>query len=208
MGKRRNSLWIGAIAFAAAMAIAAGPGVKGQNPPSSNAPKPTGQEGTIKREVNLVNVFATVRDHNKRIVPDLKKEDFHIFEDNKEENLAFFSRETALPITLGLLIDTSGSETNRLGAEQEAASRFLARVMRKGDEAMVISFDIDVDLLADFTEDRMQLDRAIRRARIGAVGVGGVVTPGTIPNRGQGGTHFYDAVYLACTDKLSSEAGR
>jgi VWFA-related protein len=111
-----------------------------------------------------------------------------------------------LPITLGLLIDTSGSEQNRLGAEQEAASRFLERVMRKGDEAMVISFDLDVDLLADFTDDRAQIERAVNKARIGAVS-GGVVTPGTIPSN-SGGTHFYDAVYLACNDKLATEAGR
>ena len=113
-----------------------------------------------------------------------------------------------MPITLGLLIDTSGSEQNRLGAEQEAASRFLERVMKKGDEAMVISFDLDVDLLADFTDDRAQIERAINKARIGAVS-GGVITPGTIPQGSNtGGTHFYDAVYLACNDKLATEAGR
>jgi VWFA-related protein len=80
--------------------------------------------------------------------------------------------------------------------------------MRKGDEAMVISFDLDVDLLADFTDDRGQIERAISKARIGAVS-GGVVTPGTIPTgANSGGTHFYDAVYLACNDKLVTEAGR
>jgi hypothetical protein len=81
-----------------------------------------------------------------------------------------------LPITLGLLIDTSGSERNRLGAEQEAATRFMERVMRKGDVAMVISFDFDVDLLVDFTDDPAQIARGINRARIGAVS-GGVITP-------------------------------
>jgi len=95
----------------------------------------------------------------------------------------------------GLLIDTSGSEQNRLGAEQEAASRFMERVMRKGDEAMVISFDTDVDLLADFTDDRAQVERAIQKARIGAVNTG-VVTPGTIPTRSNAaGTLFYDSVF-------------
>jgi len=111
-----------------------------------------------------------------------------------------------MPITLGLLIDTSGSEQYRLGAEQEAASRFLEQVMKKGDMAMVISFDLDVDLLADFTDDRGQLERAISKARISAVS-GGVVTPGTIPSN-TGGTHFYDAVYLASGEKLATEAGR
>jgi VWFA-related protein len=169
-------------------------------------PQEPSQGPALRSTVNLVNLFATARDKNKRIVGDLKQEDFKVFEDNQEQKIAFFSKEVTLPITLGLLIDTSGSEQNRLGAEQEAASRFLERVMRKGDEAMVMSFDLDVDLLADFTDDRAQIDRAINKARIGAVS-GGVVTPGTIPSN-TGGTHFYDAVFLACNDKLVTEAGR
>ena len=178
--------------------------------PAAGIPQEPSQEPpqgpALKRTVSLVNLFATVRDKNKRIVGDLKQEDFKVFEDNQEQKIAFFSKEVTMPITLGLLIDTSGSEQNRLGAEQEAASRFLERVMKKGDMAMVISFDLDVDLLADFTEDRAQIERAIGKARIGAVS-GGVVTPGTIPSN-QGGTHFYDAVYLACHDMLATEAGR
>src|SRR5260370_16225364 len=171
-------------------------------------PQEPSQGPALKKTVNLVNLFATVRDKNKQIVADLKQEDFKVFEDNQDQKIAFLSKEVTLPITLGLLIDTSGSEQNRLGAEQEAASRFLERVMRKGDEAMVISFDLDVDLLADFTDDRAQIERAIHKARIGAVS-GGVVTPGTIPtSSSSGGTHFYDAVFLACNDKLVTEAGR
>ena len=169
-------------------------------------PQEPAQGPALKKTVNLVNLFATIRDKNKRIVGDMKQEDFRVFEDGGEQKIAFFSKEVTMPITLGLLIDTSGSEQNRLGAEQEAASRFLERVMKKGDEAMVISFDLDVDLLADFTDDRAQIERAINKARIGAVS-GGVVTPGTIPSN-TGGTHFYDAVYLACNDKLVTEAGR
>jgi len=164
------------------------------------------QDPTLKATVNLVNLFATVRDKSKRIVGDLIQEDFKVYEDNHEQKIAFFSKEVTLPLTLGLLIDTSGSERNRLGAEQEAATRFLERVMRKGDEAMVISFDFDVDLLQDFTDDRAQIARAINKARIGAV-TGGVMTPGPIPSN-IGGTHFYDAVYLACNEKLATEAGR
>jgi len=170
------------------------------------AAQPQAQGPVLKRTVNLVNLFATVRDKSKRIVGELKQEDFKVYEDGQEQKIAFFSKEVTMPITLGLLIDTSGSEQNRLGAEQEAASRFLERVMRKGDMAMVISFDLDVDLLADFTDDRSQLERAINKARISAVS-GGVVTPGTIPSN-TGGTHFYDAVYLASGEKLATEAGR
>ena len=168
--------------------------------------EPTQQGGVIKSQVSLVNLFATVRDKNKRIVPSLKQEDFKISEDNQDQKIAFFSREVSLPITLALLLDTSGSEQNMLGAIQDGASTFLGRVMRKGDEALVMSFDLDVDLLSDFTDDRALLNRAIRRAKINAGGP--MVTPGTIPTRGAIGTNFYDALYLACSDKLSTEAGR
>ena len=167
--------------------------------------EPTAQAPTIKTQVSLVNLFVTVRDKGKHIVTDLKQDDFKVAEDNQDQKIAFFSKEVTLPITLGLLLDTSGSEQNMLPAIQDGATRFLNRVMRKGDEAMVISFDLDVDLLSDFTDDRSQLDRAIRKARINAGGP--VVTPGTIPT-GPKGTNFYDALYLACNDKLSSEAGR
>jgi VWFA-related protein len=169
--------------------------------------EPTQQGGAISTQVSLVSLFATVRDKNKAIVANLTQNDFKVFQDNEEQKIAFFSKEVTLPITIGLLIDTSGSERYRLPAEQDAATRFLERVMKKGDEAMVISFDLDVDLLADFTDDKHIIERAINKAQVNAVGGGGVVTPGTIPSH-TGGTHFYDAVYLACAEKLGTEAGR
>jgi VWFA-related protein len=164
--------------------------------------EPAAQGPVIKTQVNLVNLFVTVRDKKKKIITDLKQENFSITEDNEPQKIAFFSKEVTQPITLGLLIDTSGSEQNRLGAEQEAASRFLGRVMRKGDEGMVISFDTDVDLLADFTDDLGILDRAIRKARTN-VGFSG----GPLGSSGRG-TALYDAIYVACGEKLATEAGR
>jgi len=109
--------------------------------------EPAGQAPVIKSQVSLVNLFATVRDKNKRIVPTLKQEDFRVSEDNQDQKIAFFSREVALPITLALLLDTSGSEQDMLSAIQDAGSRFIARVIRQGDEALVMSFDSNVDLL-------------------------------------------------------------
>jgi VWFA-related protein len=162
--------------------------------------------GQIRVQVNLVNLFATVRDKHKAIVTGLKMDDFQVFEDGQAQEITNFSAESNLPITLGLLLDTSGSESFMLPVEKEAASRFLGRVMRKGDLAMVMSFDLDVDLLADFTDDRGRLDRAINRAQINVAG-GGIVQ-GPLPTSRNGGTDFYDAVYLAAHDKLSDEAGR
>jgi VWFA-related protein len=155
----------------------------------------------------VVNVFATVRDRHNAIVTDLTKDDFKIYEDGVEQKVSYFAKEVDMPITLGLLMDTSYSMHNTLSAEKDAASRFVREVMRKRDEAMVIDFDTDVNLLADFTEDPSTLDRAIHRAEINvnAAGIGG--TGGTVSSRG-GGTNLYDAIYLACHDELASEAGR
>jgi VWFA-related protein len=166
------------------------------------------QDQAIKVGVSLVSLYATVRDNHKAIVPTLEQNDFKIFEDNVEQKVAFFAKERTLPLTMGLLIDTSGSEVEMIGAEQQAAIQFLQRVMQKRDEALVITFDLDVDLLADWTNDVSSLDRAIRRARINAPSSSGRTSASPVPLGGSGGTNFYDAVYLACHDKMASEAGR
>ncbi len=163
--------------------------------------------GQIRVQVNIVNLFATVRDKHKAIITGLKQDDFQVYEDGQPQEITYFSAESNLPITLGILLDTSGSEYFMLSGEKEAGSRFLARVLRKGDLAMVMTFDTDVDLLADFTDDRGVLDRAINRAQINAPS-GGMIAQGPLPSSGSGGTNFYDAVYLAAHDKLSGEAGR
>ncbi len=162
----------------------------------------------IRVQVNEVSLFATVRDKHKAVVSGLTKDDFQVYEDGQPQEITNFSAENNLPITLGILMDTSGSEYFMLSAEKDAASRFLGRVMRKGDEAMVLSFDTDVDLLADFTSDRGVLNRAINRAQINVPGSGTILAQGPLPSSDSGGTNFYDAVYLAAHDKLSDEAGR
>jgi VWFA-related protein len=167
------------------------------------------QPPVIRTQVNLVNLFVTVRDKSKRIVTDLKKEDFKVLEDGQPQELAFFSKEVTLPITLAMLLDTSGSEQYMLNAIQDAGGRFMDRVLRKGDEALVMSFDSDVDLLSDFTDDRGQLDRAIRKARINVPSAGSIGNnPGPVGSRQITGTALYDAIYLACNEKLNTEAGR
>ncbi len=186
-------LFVGALAV---LMLFCQPSVRGSQ---NSAPS----QGGIRVQVNLVNLFATVREKKtKQIISNLEQGDFKISEDGTEQKISFFSRESTLPITLGLLIDTSGSESNTLPAEQEAAVRFLSRVLRKGDLAMVVSFDTDSDLLADLTDDQSRLDRAINRTRINAPSAQGPLAQ-TIP-----GTVFYDALYAACHDRLAEEAGR
>jgi VWFA-related protein len=172
--------------------------------------EPSQQQGpVIRTQVNLVNLFVTVRDKSKHIVTDLKQEDFKILEDGQSQQIAFFSKEVTLPITLAMLLDTSGSEQYMLAAIQDAGGRFMDRVLRKGDEALVMSFDSDVDLLSDFTDDRSQLDRAIRKARINVPSAGSIGNnPGPVGSRQITGTALYDAIYLACNEKLNTEAGR
>jgi len=177
---------------------------------SARPQEPSQQQGpVIRTQVNLVNLFVTVRDKSKRIVTDLKKEDFKILEDGQSQEIAFFSKEVTLPITLAILLDTSGSEQYMLASIQDAGGRFIDRVLRKGDEALVMSFDSDVDLLSDFTDDRGQLDRAIRKARINVPSAGSIGNnPGPVGSRQITGTALYDAIYLACNEKLNTEAGR
>jgi VWFA-related protein len=204
---KKMSLWkktrMQCLALCAALALSMPALPQGQTQNQGQAPP------VIKSEVTLVNLFATVRDKNKHVITDLKQDDFKIFEDNHEEKVAFFSKDMALPITLGMLLDTSLSEQSNLGAIQDAGSRFLHRVLRKGDEAMVISFDTDVDLLADLTDDRQILDRGINKARVNISG-GGMIAgnPGPVGGQNEAGTVLYDAIYLACAEKLNGEAGR
>ena len=176
-----------------------------QNKPTQDQQIPQAAQ-SLQVQTTIVNVFATVRGKHGDIMSDLTKDDFKIFEDGVEQKVSYFTKEVQLPITLALLMDTSGSMYRIMSAEQDAASRFVREVMRKRDEALVMSFDTDVNLLSDFTEDQNALDRAIHRATVNAAGP--VITPGTIPQNGGGGTNLYDAVYLACRDELSSEAGR
>src|SRR5579872_3303647 len=195
MRSERLKLFVAVAALAILLLWPAVPLGAGQNSDPS-------QQG-IRVQVNQVNLFATVRDKKtKQIISTLEQNDFKVTEDGVEQKISFFSRETTLPITLGLLIDTSGSETNMLGAEQAAAVRFLSRVLRKGDLTMVVSFDTDSNLLADLTDDQGRLDRAINRTRINSPGAQGPLSQ-SVP-----GTVFYDAVYAACHDKLADEAGR
>jgi VWFA-related protein len=178
--------------------------------PAAPTPPAQGQEQPVPRirvRVPLVSLYATVRGHHNALVANLNENNFRVYEDGKEQKIAYFAKESKLPLTLGMLVDTSGSQQGLLDAEKMSAERFLKRVLRPKDEAMVVSFDLDVNLLADFTNDDAILDKAIESAEINAP-QGSPYHPGPFPQKGPIGTDFYDAVYLACHDKLSGEAGR
>ena len=160
---------------------------------------------TLRVSTEVVNVYAIVRD-KKRPVVDLNRDDFELTEDDVIQQIRYFSRETDTPLTLGILIDTSPSQERVLGVEQEEAKAFLRQVLRPKDLVFVLQFDVQVELLHDFTGSVGLLSRAIDEARINGGGRGPM--PGTIPDRDPCCTKLHDAVYLAGTELLKNEIGR
>jgi len=186
-------------------------------PPVSNAPGPAPEDqpvATLKLNVNLVDVIFTVKDKAGSLVPHLTKSDCTVSEDKVPQTLKSFVAETHQPLTLGILLDTSGSQQRVLPLEQDVGSQFLARVLKQKDEAFLLSFDVDVDLLQDYTNSPRLLERAMRKAEINTAGGNGSAGipgagGGTVPTIGRPkGTLLYDAVYLAATQKMNQETGR
>src|SRR5688572_6263792 len=141
--------------------------------------------------VDLVNVLFTVTDRRGKLVTDLSQKELKLLEDNRVQSITNFSRETDLPLTIALLIDTSTSIRDRFKFEQEAAIDFLYRTIRpKKDKGLLITFDSAIELVQDYSDNPEVLAKAIRQVRPG------------------GGTKMLDAIYLACQEKLKSETGR
>jgi VWFA-related protein len=176
-----------------------------QTPPQQQ--KPPDDLPTIKVDVDVVSVLASVRDKKNALVPNLEQNDFTILEDGKPQTIKYFTRETDLPLTIGLLIDVSGSQRNLIQIERDAAAQFFTQVLRKKDEAFLLSFGEEAELLQDYTNSPKLLISAMRDLRVSS-GVGGL-GPGPVPTAGQPrGTVLYDAVYLGAHDKLKGEVGR
>lgn len=144
---------------------------------------------TIRKRVDEVNVVFTVTDKREHFVKDLTENDFRVVDDNKPaQSIRSFSRQTNLPLRVGLLIDASNSVRDRFKFEQEAAIEFLNQIIRpKYDKAFVIGFDTTPEVTQDFTDSPEALSRGVRMLRAG------------------GGTAMYDAIYFACRDKLMKE---
>jgi VWFA-related protein len=184
-------------------------------PPVSNAPPPPPDEApvaTFKMNVNLVDLFFTVKDKNGNLVPHLNKDMCMVSEDKAPQTLKNFVAETNQPLTLGILLDTSGSQQRVLPLEQDAGSQFLEQVLRQKDEAFLISFDVNIDLLQDYTNSPRMLAHAMQKAQINTAGGNGGGIPGLgggpVPTSDPKGTVLYDAIYEASYDKLNQETGR
>jgi VWFA-related protein len=162
--------------------------------------------------VNLVNVLVTVKDKHGALIPNLTKDHFELFEEGKPQTIKYFSTQNDVPITLGLLIDSSKSMERTLPEEKVVAGGFLQKVLSSKDLAFVISFDITVDLLQDLTSDMHSLRTGLDKARINTntAGLAPMGNPGPVPTgAGQNkGTLLFDAVYLAADEVLSRQVGR
>ena len=187
------------------VAFALGTALLAQAPPKKTAPEDLPAPITV--DVDVVNILASVHDKRGSLVANLNKDDFTVLEDGKPQTIKYFDRETDLPLTIGLLVDVSRSQENLIGIERSAASQFFSKVLRKKDEAFLISFGEESELLQDYTGSPRLLQEGLNQLRVSS-GVGGL-HPGPVPTASQPrGTVLYDAVYLAAKEKLRSEVGR
>jgi VWFA-related protein len=164
---------------------------------------------TLKVNVNVVGVFFNVKDKHGALIPNQTKDDFEVFEDGKPQTIKYFAANSDLPLTLGILIDSSGSQLRVLDMEKEVGGAFLRQVLTDKDEAYVIDFNIDAELAQDFTRDVHRLQAALNKVKINS----GVTNPmlgsgGPVPTAHAAGTVLYDAVYLSAHDMLAKEVGR
>jgi VWFA-related protein len=210
----------------AALVLAFAPAARAQVSPSMDSPntptqkpeqqaKPSAgddqpiqmdQEPTLRVTTSLVNLFFTVFDKSGEPVTSVTQSDCRVLEDGQLRPLKNFGLVRDQPLTLGVLLDTSGSQARLLDMEKEAAKHFLREVMRpEHDEAYVITFDINVDLTSDYSSSLSHLNHALDKAEINTGAGTGSFIPGIQKNKG---TLLYDAVYLAGHDEFRQEAGR
>ena len=159
---------------------------------SSSAQLPRGiSDQTYRVNVDLVNVLCSVFDkRTKTFVTSMGQGDFSVFEDGKRQEIRNFTRETDLPLTLAMLVDTSNGVKQKLEFEQDAATSFFANVLKERDRALLVEFNTSVTMLQDFTSDANKLANQIRQLQAG------------------GDTALYDAIHVTCDQKMIRENGR
>jgi VWFA-related protein len=196
-----------------------------QQKPSSPPPAPQSQQQTpplsqskISTEVKLVTVYAAVRDKHGKIIPNLNQSDFALQEDARPQTIKYFARESDLPLTLGLLVDTSLSQRRVLDQEKSASYSFFDHILRENkDKAFLIHFDREVELLQDLTASREKLRAGLEQLDTpsfsnASAGGGGGGSGGGGSGRGHshggGGTLLYDSIYLASNELMKKQHGR
>jgi VWFA-related protein len=187
---KKRVLWIVTIGtFAAALVVSAQQSQPPAPPsPAQGAPAPPAQsdrQGAIVRSVNLVEVLFSVVTKKEKLVTDMNKDDFKVFDDGAQQEITDFSQPTDLPLRIGMVLDTSNSIRERLKFEQDAAIDFIFNAIRRGrDQAFLMTFDDGPQIIRDFTGDTGEIRDTILKQRAG------------------GGTSLYDAVYTASNHLL------
>jgi VWFA-related protein len=179
---KKRTLWIAIVAFLTAVAAVSAQQAQPPAQPlaSPQAPQEANPQAAIVRSVNLVEVLFSVVNKRQKLVTDLNREDFKVFDDGVEQEISAFSQPTDLPLRIGMVLDTSNSIRERLKFEQDAAIEFLFNALRRGkDQAFLMTFDDGPQIIRDFTGDTGDLRDTILKQRAG------------------GGTSLYDAVYAA-----------
>src|ERR1700674_4659324 len=202
------SLWT-PVAYALIASLVALPGLG----PSMQAQD---SAATIAVDVKVVTLPVTVRDKHGKIVRDLTKDDFTLQEDGRPQTIRYFSQEANLPLTLGLLVDTSRSQTNVLDAERNASRSFLDQMLVQAkDKAFLIHFDREVELLQDLTSSREKLQAALEllktpsdRERSNDPNDSDSRSGSGSGSHHGGGTQLYDAVFLASNELMKKQQGR
>jgi len=171
------------------------------------------QDPKFSTSVNVVNVLATVRDQKGKIIHDLVQDEFTIQEDGRPQSIRYFSQQSDLPLTLGLLLDTSGSQARVLDQERNASYEFFEHILREDkDKAFLIHFDREVELLQDLTSSRKDLEVALKdvgRPQLNRGSSGNGSPQGRGQGRGGfGGTALYDSIFLASDEILKKQEGR
>src|ERR1700751_4652234 len=202
--KRCNFLATGLVCLTVAYSAIA----RAQNAPATTPGSPS---TTVQVNVKVVTMAVTVRDKHGAIVPNLTKADFTLTEDGRPQTIKYFNHDPSLPLTLGLLVDTSMSQRNVLDSEKTASQHFLDQMMTDArDRAFLIQFAREVDLLADISADKNKLRAAVDQ--IGAPQFSNVSDTQDSGNSGHrfggGGTTLYDAIYLASNELMKKQPDR
>jgi VWFA-related protein len=214
---------LGKVALLFGLASLTGVVVRAQQPQTAQQ----SAQAPIAVEVKVVNILATVRDKKGALVSMLGQDDFVVDEDGHTQTITYFARDTDLPLTVGLLVDTGGSQRTVISDERDASQAFLDDILRPDkDKAFLIHFDHEVELLQDLTNSREKLQKALDQMNQPQF-----AQPGQNPNQNSqqypqggypgggggrrggggyaaGGAQLYDAIYLASEDVIKKQQGR
>ncbi len=187
---KKRAIWIAILGFLAAVAVVSAQQAQTPAPAPQSPPEPAGQanrQGGISVNVNLVEVLFSVVTKHEKLITDLNRENFKVFDDGAQQEITDFSQPTDLPLRIGMVLDTSNSIRERLKFEQDAAIDFIFNALRRGkDLAFLMTFDDGPQIIKDFTGDTGDIRDTILKQRAG------------------GGTSLYDAVYAASNHLLKN----